>query len=145
MMNQNNAFGYQQPNPANFNGYGYGNQNAFQNSYQQPVNISNRSFISGRIVFSPEQISPQEIPTDGNPAVFPLFDGSKIIVKCFREDGTYSESVYQLVEPPKPRSDQNNGYYEEISSRLKNMEDNVARIMNDLYSEKKGPVKENEQ
>lgn len=108
-------------------------------NYQQ-LYSQNRSYLPGRIVFSPEQISPQEIPTDGNPAVFPLFDGSKIIAKFYREDGTYGENVYQLVTPPKPKNVQDN--YEEVSSRLKSLEDNLNKVMNDLYTEKE--VKANE-
>lgn len=79
-------------------------QNQSTNWYQR-CNPSPRSvaqnYLPGRLVFSPDQITPQEIPTNGTPAIFPLDDGSAIYVKVFQPDGTFGEYKY-VLEKPQP-------------------------------------------
>lgn len=73
---------------------GYNNtQNSFSSG---PVS---KNYLVGRLIFSPEQITPQEIPTDGTPALFPLNDGSCIYAKSLQPDGTFAEWRYVLDKP----------------------------------------------
>lgn len=100
--------------------------------------------IPVRVVFSPEQISPQEIPTNGMPAIFPLNDGSKIIVKSLLPNGMFDEQVY-IPEPksqPQPVAQgivQNNqpNPMEQLLSRMDSFEATLNKVLGDLYGQKK--------
>lgn len=89
----------------------YGDFNAMQqqrqsnqSNWSKGWDTSHRSafqnYLVGRLVFSPDQITPQEIPTDGTPAIFPLDDRSAIYVKSIKPDGSgFAEYRYVLDKP----------------------------------------------
>lgn len=62
-------------------------QQQYQPSYPQ---YQQRQTITGRMVSSPEEITPQEVPTDGSLAFFPAQDGSCIYGKKWMPDGSIS-------------------------------------------------------
>ncbi len=69
-----------------------------QNNYINQTGIQNQhSALPGRVIFHPDQIFPQEIPTDGSPAIFPLMDGSCIIVRAIGPNGNLIDEQYALV------------------------------------------------
>lgn len=117
------------------------NWNGPVQSYQ-PQPRSQLSPIPVRVVFSPEQISPQEIPTNGMPAIFPLNDGSRIIVKSLLPNGTFSEAVYvpEITAPVEPQHQQpqiqQTNPVEEMSKRLEVVEERINKILSDLYGNK---------
>lgn len=101
-----------QSNPSNWNrGWDSSGRSAFQN------------YLVGRLVFSPDQITPQEIPTDGTPAIFPLDDGSAIYVKTFQPDGTFGEYKYVLEKPKDPKQDAQ----QEVSNAEPSPDQNVEK------------------
>lgn len=89
----------------------YPNYYQFQNNYQQPM-----ATIYGKVIQTVDQISPSEIPMDGNIAVFPKNDLSEIYVKRWMSNGSISTVRYvpnfdnglnavipspNVTEPPK--------------------------------------------
>ena len=96
----------------NFGNSYYGDFNASQQRAEQPSNWNQRygaprsvvqNYLIGRLIFSPEQITPQEIPTDGTPAIFPLNDGSTIYVKSYQPNGEFADYKY-VLEKKQPTS-----------------------------------------
>lgn len=78
------------------------NLNQGMNTYEQQRSTAVNQLpaaLPGRVVFSADQITPQDIPSNGTPALFPLSDGQSIIVRSLRGDGTFSNDVYTLVTP----------------------------------------------
>lgn len=95
-----------------------------------------QNYLVGRLVFSPDQITPQEIPTDGTPAIFPLDDGSAIYVKSLNPDGR-SFSEYRYVrEKTQPEESNTTPVEQPVSQpqvdqnveKLKNYDDLVQRV-----------------
>lgn len=131
--NQNNH-NQQQYNNWNPNWYNYSGNSILNNRIQSTVQPNN---IPVRVIFSPEQIAPQEIPTNGTPALFPLSDGSKIIARALTGNGTFDERIYVL----QPRNVQTNeetvpSEFDQIMNRLGNIEENLGNILRDLYGPK---------
>lgn len=98
-----------------------------QNNFVQPrqqVSANQYTALPGRVVFSADQITPQEIPSNGAPALFPLSDGQTIIVKALQADGTFSHDIYvkQQPGPYAQNADINN-----IFSRLDAIEQRLNR------------------
>lgn len=92
----NNQFGYPQPvMPQNNMGYPmYNGLPINQPVYRtqvpqvQPMQMQpSYSVIPGRIVNTPDEIRPNEVPNDGSIAVFPLNDGSAVYLKYFTGEG----------------------------------------------------------
>lgn len=67
-----------------------------QGAYQQPGLI-------GKVVNDVSAVSPNDVPMDGNIAIFPKNDMSEIYCKQWKQDGTIQTVVY------KPILDQNQG------------------------------------
>lgn len=130
----NNVFNNVTQPKTNSSWGGGGNMNYMQSTPQMQ---NQTSYIPVRVVFSPEQIAPQEIPTNGSPALFPLSDGSRIIVKSLLPNGMFDEQIYVLQknEAPqqqeKPMSD-----FDQVINRLGHMEEKMNQIMQDLYGNK---------
>lgn len=76
-------------NSGNMMGY---NQNQQNMSYSRPP-------IPGKIIRSEEEITVQDVPTDGSAGVFPLADYSAIIVKYWTKEG-YIKPVKFVPETP---------------------------------------------
>lgn len=118
----------------------YGNMGFINRTSTSTPSLSN---IPVRVVFSPEQIAPQEIPTNGTPALFPLSDGSCIIARSLLGNGRFDERVYVL----QPRNQQNNDQnqvseFEQVMKRLENIESSLNQVLNDLYGSKSQPNQE---
>lgn len=74
----------------------------YQPSFYQPKQGT------GRVVNSADEITVQEVPTDGTVAYFPLADGSGVIAKKWTADGSIATSQYVLAEgkdTPNPAED----------------------------------------
>lgn len=70
-----------------------------QPMYQQPQGYS-QTGISGRFIANEAEIMPSEVPMNGQPSIFPLHDGSAIIVKSWTSSGTIVTGRY-ILETPK--------------------------------------------
>lgn len=119
----NNQFGYPQPvMPQNNMGYPmYNGLPINQPVYRtqvpqvQPMQMQpSYSVIPGRIVNTPDEIRPNEVPNDGSIAVFPLNDGSAVYLKYFTGEGRINTVKFTLETPETVTGDipanQNEGY-----------------------------------
>lgn len=93
----------------------------YQSQYQQGFGgyQQHQQGIAGRMVKSPEEITPQEVPTDGSLAFFPASDGSCIYGKRWMPDGSISTTRY--VQDGTDRS-------ETKEDRLKVIEDRIGAL-----------------
>lgn len=97
----------------------------------------NQNYLNGRLIFSPDQITPQEIPSDGTPAIFPLDDGSAIYVKSVKPDGSgFAEYKYVLDRPVETEKTigKSTINYDDLVKRI----DFLEQVVNELL---KGPAK----
>lgn len=100
---------YEQQQNARFQTMG-GHQAATYGNYSQPTPLSPvRSYIYGRPVAAPNEITPQEVPMDGTIALFPMQDLSCVYAKTWGADGT----IKTMRFVPEPVNDpQNEGQTE---------------------------------
>lgn len=76
------------------NPFYYQNGQQPTNSYIQPMttsytpSTSRSSMLYGRVVNSPNDITPNEVPMDGSVSLFPSSDYSCILAKTWNKDGT---------------------------------------------------------
>lgn len=88
----------------------FGNYNPYYNNYmqprmdpqfvQQPVQPTYKqpSGLQGKSVDSLEVVKAMDIPLDGSTSYFPLIDGSAIITKQLKQDGTSKIVIFKPVE-----------------------------------------------
>lgn len=50
--------------------------------------------IRGKIIKTPDEITPQDVPMDGSSAIFPIIDGSAIILKGWDANGSIKTIRY---------------------------------------------------
>lgn len=78
--------------------YAPGYQPQYVPSYQPPAQVQTStrpvSPITGRVVSSPDEITVQEVPTDGSIAWFPAQDGSCVYGKRWTPDGSITTLRY---------------------------------------------------
>lgn len=98
--NQLSPQSFQQPQPM-----GYAPTQPLQprfdpRPYNQPVQ---QTSPLGRMVDSPAEIQPIEVPMTGEPVFFPMRDGSAVICKCWRSDGNLVTMRYipEVVDQPQ--------------------------------------------
>ena len=91
---QNGGYGYSQPNYANSTMGNYTSGGTFQQTApQRPV----MKLSGGRIVRNEQDIFPNEVPNNGNLAVFVQEDLNAIYLKTWGRNGLIDTNVYQLV------------------------------------------------
>lgn len=98
MMPQNMYPPYGQPS--------YPQPNAWTPPNPMPQQAPTTMF--GKVITNPNEISPQDIPTDGNSCYFPMADKSCIYVKSWNPDCTMSTVRYvpeSSVQQPQPQSE----------------------------------------
>lgn len=94
-MNNPYQGGYQPMNP--FMGQMQYQQN-FQPQAQQVQQQQTQGLICKPVVDA-SNVSPNDVPMDGNPAVFPKNDFTEIYVKSWTPNGTIQTIVYKPVQP----------------------------------------------
>lgn len=121
-------------------GYCNNVQQQFQYQDQRPSGfVSQNNNVPVRVIFNPDQISPQEIPTDGTPALFPLNDGKMIILKSMMRDGTFNELRYVLQMPDGSTEESE---FDQVMSRLLSIESALQKVVEDLYENNNEDKKE---
>ena len=66
--------------------------------YMQPMQINKPLGLLGKVVDNIEVVRATDIPLDGSTSYFPLSDGSSIVTKQLKADGTSKIVVYKPVE-----------------------------------------------
>lgn len=151
-METNNLFqnNYNPTQPGSFMGWNPQNNNSNFTPYYGGGFVNRSQAQTGqsipvRVVFSPEQIAPQEIPTNGTPALFPLSDGSCIIARSLLPSGLFDERIYALVPKNQSGDTQNQpSEFDQVMARLGRIEENLGNILNDLYGSKSEPTPKKE-
>lgn len=106
---------------------GYGNPYGYQQMPISPVAVplpapkeAAPPPMNGKMVASPEDIRPNDIPMDGSISFFPLKDGTAIYAKQWTGNGTIATAVYKLdTPPPEPKQPT---VEEQILTRLDSIE-----------------------
>lgn len=117
-MNQNN---YGQPTPSYQNPYmdRMGQLQQYQQSLQQPsineINLQNQNILVGKVVNDISNVSPNDVPMDGNFAIFPKQDMTEIYCKQWKQDGTIQTVVYRPILDEK-QEDGTNPYSIDLNS-----------------------------
>lgn len=80
--------------------------------------------LYGRVVASPDDIMPNEVPMDGTPSLFPKEDFSCIYGRKWMPDGRIVPVTFvpQVETPVDPEPNQNGASLEEVLSRLSDIE-----------------------
>lgn len=73
-------------------------QMQYQQNFQQQVQQQPQGLIC-KPVGDASNVSPNDVPMDGNPAVFPKNDFTEIYVKSWTPNGTIQTIVYKPVQP----------------------------------------------
>lgn len=74
------------------------NQMVGAQQYVQPIQIPKPLGLLGKSVDSIEVVKATDIPLDGSISYFPLADGSAIVTKQLRTDGTSKTVIYKPVD-----------------------------------------------
>src|SRR5690625_6955568 len=88
------------------------------------------SVIPGRIVNTPDESRPNEVPNDGSIAVFPLNDGSAVYLKYFTGEGRINTVKFTVEAPETQMVDgvpNQNGGFAEINQRLERIEKMISK------------------
>lgn len=91
-----------------------------QNVTQQMPSAS----LNGKVIQIPENITANDVPMNGEVALFPKQDMSEIYAKAWQSDGTIKTVVYKPVEPildaqaSNSTPTQENTLYEAVNSTL---------------------------
>lgn len=116
--------------------------NGPQNQNQQRTQPKQSSLI-GRVVNSPNDITPDDIPTNGMPAIFPMTDGSGIMVKALGNDFKVQDAIYVLQTPAPAEQEQKPNEFEVLMQRLNQIETMIAAMaQNSVQLSKSGKKKE---
>lgn len=125
-----NAFNpYQQYQP-NYAGYVPPMPQAPMQTGYAPGSFGSKQAITGRVVSKPEEITVQEVPTDGTLAWFPSSDGSCVYAKRWTPDG----SIVTMRYIPEHQDTQQKAAdpIESINQRLSDMFDMLIDIRDDV-------------
>lgn len=77
--------------------------------------------IPGRMIYSPDEIMPQEVPMDGSVSLFPMHDWSCVYGKWWTSNGQI-QTVKFVLESPKKEIDESAASLSDISARLEKVE-----------------------
>lgn len=112
--------------------YPYQQQQMYQPMPQTTVSNQSRTFppITGRVINSLDEITVQEIPTDGTVAWFPSADGSCIYGKRWTPDGniTTMRFVPEVVDAQPSQPDP----FQVINDRISELFQLVEKIKDDM-------------
>lgn len=138
-QNQNNPWNNFRNNGAPFYNDTYRPMNGYDN-----YNRNNTApLLSGRLVNSLDEITPQEVPMDGSVSLFPKNDYSAIYAKTWTKDGTIATVKY-VPEPNQtaPQKTSLETRLDKIDQRFDKLERMLAR--NNKPYRKHQPVKKEE-
>lgn len=77
--------------------------------------------IPGRMIYSPDEIMPQEVPMDGSVSLFPMHDWSCVYGKWWTSNGQI-QTVKFVLEQPKKQIDESAVSLTDISERPNKVE-----------------------
>lgn len=103
-----------------------GNQNYLPYNQQMPSTVGGMTqpipSLSGRMVTSPQEIRPNEVPMDGSVSFFPSSDGSYIYAKFWGPDGNIQTRVFVPEQPVSMEGTQTSSEFDQVMARLDKIE-----------------------
>ena len=101
-----------------------------QSNYQQTAITQQMKGINGRVIGNVNEVTPNEVPMDGNISLFPMNDYSCIYAKMWNTDGTiqtikFIPVVDNVQEAPQAKQ-LTNEHYNNIVERLDKIEQMLA-------------------
>lgn len=138
-QNQNNPWNNFRNNEAPFYNDTYRPMNGYDN-----YNRNNTApLLSGRLVNSLDEITPQEVPMDGSVSLFPKNDYSAIYAKTWTKDGTIATVKYvPEANQAAPQKTALEARLDKIDQRFDKLERMLTR--NNKPYRKHQPVKKEE-
>jgi len=110
------------------------------NSINQVMPTNNTSMLFGKVVDSIEVAKSVDIPLNGSVSYFPLANGSAIITRQLKNDGTSKLSVYKLSDEkeaiPKYVTE------EELNKAMKRFDNNDVRDLKEEIKSLKKQVRD---
>lgn len=121
--------------PVAQNNQNWGGRNSFPTTMTSPpgpvpMNITG---IPGRVVASPQEIKPNDIPMDGSAAIFPMADDSCIYAKCWAADGGIQTIRYIPEKVAQAAQNQGPSEFDQVMTRL----DKIEQMLGQRYQNKK--------
>ena len=106
--------------------------------YMQPIQINKPLGLLGKVVDNIEVVRATDIPLDGSTSYFPLSDGSSIVTKQLKADGTSKIVVYKPVEDDKETPAPNYMTVDEFNQRFAEINiDEIEELMEEFKDVKK--------
>lgn len=109
----------------------YGRQNGIQTAVPMPSQQFNPQrfmpIMYGKFVDREEDITPNDVPMDGNIGYFPINDGSAIITKKWNSDGTIKTVVYKAKDE-EVVCDEKKDKLDMLIERIEKMEKKIDAI-----------------
>lgn len=105
----------------------------FNNNIQQNQPIYKQATgLQGKTVDSIDVVKAMDIPLDGSISYFPLSDGTGIVTKQLKQDGTSETILYKPVENNK-KEDKKENYVtvEQLKTELKNIDTKDIKDLKD--------------
>lgn len=106
------------------------NPNYIQYGQQPSSNVGNMGQpipgLSGRMVTTPQEIRPNEVPMDGSVSFFPSSDGSYIYAKFWGPDGNIQTRVFVPEQPSSMEEAQGSSEFNQVMARLDKIEQMLA-------------------
>lgn len=122
----------------------YGQQPSYQPSLATlgQNNISTASGLTGRIIQTENEITPNEVAMDGSVSLFPLGDYSAIIAKQWNANGTISTIKYVPVVENEDGKDVEPSKLDTLSEQVNKRFDDIERLLtnrnNNNYKKNQG-------
>lgn len=113
---------------------------------RMPQAQTTSSYLSGRVVNSEDEITPQEIPMDGTLSLFPKADGSCVYGKAWNKDGSIRTIRYIPTQEEVVANQEGadiSTVLQDIQKRLDRIEKNTS-YRRKPYSNKTNYVKQEE-
>lgn len=137
-------------NPWNTPGYNYPQYPYGMNQQMNPqmpsnVNTPRANTISGRVVSSPNEITPNEIPMDGSVSLFPTSDYSTIYAKAWNTNGQIETVKFIVAKPEEVTAEKSDdgtkAALDAINARLDKIEKAVSYRKDKRYYNKNAQSK----
>lgn len=94
-------------------------------NYRSPFNQNKVSYLPGRVITNPDEVTPQEVPMDGSVALFLMKDYSAIYAKAWNNNGTITPVKY-VPDPTAQQAMAGFNFQQEVINRL----DQIERRLN---------------
>lgn len=113
--------------------YGAPAYNGMQQFQQAPIQAQqpmpfNQQRLNGRMIQSPSDVMPSEVPMDGSVSYFPMQNGQSIVAKQWDASGNLLVREYALQREPDSKADTDDSFQANVLARLDGIENVLANF-----------------